>query len=525
MYALIRKKFANIRKDIVSNFTAYLWLLIGFFFLPFTFFQSVIFLAGWLAPVFLLRFARTYSGRTRSAIRLLFYAYAGALFIANRGLPFNWLGFFGNILFKGLIWALPYAIDRLISPRLKGWSRTLIFPLAFTSIDWALSRMIVSSSGSPAYSQAGNLLFLQILSIGGMWVITFMLGWFASLANSLWEHDFHWQPVRAQVILYVCLLTAALGYGGWRLASSTPASTTVRAAMITGDDRLVNQATSAIDWANFSQSTSAERSALRPRLSATVSQMLARSEIAFKEGAQVVAWQESSAWVLEEDRPQVLDEASSLARKYDGYLQISLEVLTHARGLQILRNQSILIDSTGQVLWTYNKIHPDPYGEALATIAGTGTLPIVDTAYGRWTTAICYDTYFPDLIRQAGKNHAILLFAPTNDVPQFAESALSMADFRAIESGMTILRPTGNGISAVIDERGRILSSQDYFSDQSGVFVSDLPLHGTQTIYSRIGDLFAYLCLAGLASLSAVSLLFEKRLYLAPIKQTGMSGR
>ena len=511
MYARIGKKFTHIRKDIALNRAAYLWLLAGFLFLPFTFFQTVNFLAGWLAPVFLLRFSRSYSGRARSTFRLLFYAYAAALLIANRTLPFNWLGIFGNILFKGCVWALPYAIDRLLAPRLKGWSRTLIFPLAFTSVDWTLSMIMVSSSGSPAYSQAGNLALLQILSITGMWGITFMIGLFASILNELWENDFHLRPVRGQAILFICLLAAAYGYGGLRLASSPSAATTLRAAMITNDERLVSQATSAIDWANFRHASSAERSALRPRLSATVDLMLARSEIALKGGAQVVAWQESSAWVLEEDKPALLNEVSSLAKQYDGYLQISLEVLTHAQGLQILRNQSVLIDPSGQVLWTYNKIHPDPYSEAFATIAGKGSLPVVNTPYGRWTTAICYDTYYPDLIRQAGKNQASLLFAPTNDVPQFAESALSMAGFRAIENGMTILRPTGSGISAVIDERGRILSSQDTFSNPSGVFAVDLPLHGTRTIYSQLGDVLAYLCIAGLVYLTAAVVLFQKR--------------
>jgi apolipoprotein N-acyltransferase len=508
---LIHNKYANIREDIYSNYKAYLWLLIGFLFLPFTFFQTVFPLAGWLAPVFLLRFSRTFSGRTRSSSHLLFYAYAGALFIANRTLPFNWLGVFGNILFKGLVWMLPYTIDRFLSQRLKGWSRTFIFPLAFTSVDWMLSKLIVSSSASPSYSQAGNLALLQILSITGMWAITFLIGWFASLFNSLWENGFQWRPLHAEVILYLCLLVAALGYGGLRLNSTSSPSATLKAAMITIDESTVTQATNAIDWATLSRASLDERSALRPRLSATVDEMLARSETALGGGANLIAWQESSAWVLEEDKAELLEHVSTLAKRYGAYLQISLEVITHSQSMKLLRNQSILIDPTGQVLWTYNKTHPDPYGEAIVTLAGSGTLPIADTPDGHWTTAICYDTYFPDLMRQAGKNQATLLFAPTNDVSQFAESALSMAAYRAIENGVTILRPTGNGISAIIDDRGRILFSQDYFANQSGVIATDLPLQGARTIYSQIGDVFAYLCVAGLAYLTIMALLFHKR--------------
>jgi hypothetical protein len=42
---------------------SWLWLLVGSLFLPFAAYQSVIPLAAWLAPVFLLRFVRARSRR------------------------------------------------------------------------------------------------------------------------------------------------------------------------------------------------------------------------------------------------------------------------------------------------------------------------------------------------------------------------------------------------------------------------------------------------------------------------------
>jgi apolipoprotein N-acyltransferase len=510
MNGLNRNKFLGSAKINRDDRLAWLWLLIGFLLLPFTFFQTVIPLAAWLAPVFLLRFART-SRRPRAGLTLVFLAYAAAVLAASRGLPFNFFGLLGNVLFKGLMWTLPYAIDRLLTQRLEGWARSLVFPLAFTSVDWVLSLLKVSNSGSPAYSQYGNLALLQLLSITGMWGITFLIMWCAAILNDLWEHRFDWRSLRGQLGLFAGLLAMALLFGSLRLNMAAPASQPVEAATITVDGTVVDQATHGIDWATFNRSSDAQRAALRPKLAATVDQMLARSETALRGRAKIVAWQESSAWVLEEDKPAVLEQAASLARHYAAYLQISLEVFTRTPNLPYLRNQSILIDPSGRVLWTYDKTYPVPYDEAFATISGPGKLPLVDTPYGRWSTAICYDTYYPALIRQAGKNHADILFAPSNDVRPYAASALAMADYRAIENGFTMIRPTGNGLSAVIDPRGRVLASQDFFTNSSGIMLTSLPMHRVATLYSRVGDAFAYLCATGLILLTSWALLRRER--------------
>ena len=510
MNSVTQKHFLDKTIHFSAGRLTYLWLLIGLLLLPFTFFQTVIPMAGWLAPVFLLRFSRTSKSRSLGTLGLIFLVYIAALSIASRGNSFNLQGEFG-LLFKAFLWTLPYAIDRLLMKRLAGWTRSLVFPCAFISIDWGLAMLRVSSFGSPAYSQDGYLLLLQILSITGMWGITFLIMWCAAIVNGWWENCFHFRPVRGMAITFGVILGAALLYGGIRLARPEPASKNLQTALITVDNSLVAKIYPTIDWAKIGQSSNAVRAALQPTLSPTVEQMLARSESALRSGAKIVAWQESSGWVLEENKPNLIGQVAGLAKQYGAYLQISLEVITHASTMQVLRNQSILIDPSGQVLWTYDKIHPDPYIEAWATIAGSGKLPMVDTPYGLWSTAICYDNYYPALDRQAGQRGVVLLFAPTNDIPSFAESAFSIAADRAIENGFTMLRPTGQGFSAVIDDRGRVLFKQNYFNNPDGIDLVSLPLRSTQTIYSQIGDGMAYLSMAGLFALTSWAILRRRR--------------
>jgi hypothetical protein len=160
-------------RNVQANHLSWLWLAIGFLLLPFTMVQTVIPLAAWLAPTFLLRFART-SRRARTALPSIFIAYAIGVLIATRGaesgsIQLLIVGIVVFPLIRGLMYTLPYAADRWIGARLGPWARVLVFPLAFTAVDWVMSLgKIVNSTGSPAYSQYSNLALLQILSITGM---------------------------------------------------------------------------------------------------------------------------------------------------------------------------------------------------------------------------------------------------------------------------------------------------------------------------------------------------------------------
>ena len=46
--------------------------------------------------------------------------------------------------------------------------------------------------------------------------------------------------------------------------------------------------------------------------------------------------------------------------------------------------------------------------------------------------------------------------------------------------------------------RARILAAADYYMTVNHAMVAQVPISGSRTIYSRIGDLLAWLCLLGL---------------------------
>ena len=498
--------FRDRLKSIPADSLSWLWLFVGFGLLLFTFYQSVVWLAAWLAPIFLLRFART--NRSRLTLPFIFLAYAVAVCFGLRGSDTSnplaiILGLILPGLTQGLKYAIPYAADRWTRSRLAPWARVLVFPTAFTTIDWLMSlpRMI-NSTGSPVDSQFTNLVLLQVFSITGMYGLTFLMTWCASTVNGLWENHFHWRQVRTTLSVFITVFLAILVFGTIRLKSASPASPTVKVAAITLDGNLSDAVSSSID-ASFNQSTDAQRAALRTTFEATVNQMLTRTAIALQAGAKIVTWQEGSGTVLEEDEPQVLERVGSMAKQYQAYLEVSLAILTRTPQKHFVLNQSILVGPTGSIMWTYDKTYPVFPLESYYTISGSGILPDASTPYGSLSTAICNDLHFERLIHQAGQAGTDILLAPYHDIHPYEIDDMVVATYRAIENGFSLVRPAGVGISTIVDDRGRTLASQDFNTlGNSHILMASLPTHGARTIYGRIGDLFVYLCAVGLVVLA-----------------------
>lgn len=83
---------------------------------------------------------------------------------------------------------------------------------------------------------------------------------------------------------------------------------------------------------------------------------------------------------------------------------------------------------------------------------------------------ICYEVVYPNLVASAARD-ADLLVTISND-SWFGDSIgplqhLQMARMRALENGRYMLRGTNNGVSAIIDQRGRILARTDQFVETS----------------------------------------------------------
>jgi len=80
--------------------------------------------------------------------------------------------------------------------------------------------------------------------------------------------------------------------------------------------------------------------------------------------------------------------------------------------------------------------------------------------------AICYDGSFPEFIRQASDGSADLLILPVNDFKSVRIAHFQMHAFRAIETGIPIVRAAASGISGAFDPWGRVLAFTDFFAQE-----------------------------------------------------------
>ena len=88
---------------------------------------------------------------------------------------------------------------------------------------------------------------------------------------------------------------------------------------------------------------------------------------------------------------------------------------------------------------------------------------------------------------------------PADDWALIKHLHFQMAVFRAIENGVSMVRATSAGVSGAVDAQGRTVALVDHFAPGARVLVAQVPVARAPTPYARMGDLFAWVCIAGLA--------------------------
>jgi len=483
---------------------SWVWLTIAAVLLLFSNGADNIPIAAWLAPVFMLRFVRSQS--LKVGLLVTYILLIAAFSFQFRGMvPIPGVAYYIFLLIWGIPLVVPYIVDRLVAHKLTGPVATLVFPAAWAATEYLLSRGLYATWGSAAYSQYGNLPLLQVLSITGLWGITFLIGWFAAVCNWLWEEGFGSEPARGGAWLCAGVIATVILLGGARIALFPPSSQTVRVASIS-KRKVEPELSEAVSQRMFSgQATSDDMDAIQRWATAMDDDLLSRAEREMQAGARIVFWGETNAPVLKENETALIARGTDLAAKYHVYLGMALGVWNRGK-TPPLENKLVLIQPDGQVAWEYHKARPVPGPEAAMQVRGDGKLRALDTPYGRLSSIICYDGDFPQLLAQAGALGADVMLDPSNDWQAIDPWHTQMVSFRAIEQGFNLIRQTSQGLSAAFDYQGRRLAAMDHYQTTDYAMISQVPTSGVRTIYSRLGDWFAWLCLVGLALLTVQSL-------------------
>jgi apolipoprotein N-acyltransferase len=189
-------------------------------------------------------------------------------------------------------------------------------------------------------------------------------------------------------------------------------------------------------------------------------------------------------------------------------------------------NSAFLVNPDGKLIERYDKMELVPFGEYIPPafdwvnritgeagdfVPGTRliTLPVGEHKLGAF---ICYESAFPNLVRQFTAQGADLLVNLSNDGyfgdSDAREQHLSLVRMRAAENGRWILRSTNDGISAMIDPAGRVISTIPQHQETSQVM--QFNYERGMTVYARYGDWFPWTCF-GIAAISYAGSLRRRR--------------
>jgi apolipoprotein N-acyltransferase len=144
-------------------------------------------------------------------------------------------------------------------------------------------------------------------------------------------------------------------------------------------------------------------------------------------------------------------------------------------------------------------------------LAGEGSV-VIDSEEGMIGCGICFDSIYEKVIYDSARNGAEIIVIATND-SWFSDSAAldmhnSQSRLRAIESGKYVVRAANTGISSIIDPMGNV--NQELGALERGYIVGEVSMKEGNTIYTHIGNLFVYCCMA-LVALIMLLHIFELR--------------
>jgi len=218
--------------------------------------------------------------------------------------------------------------------------------------------------------------------------------------------------------------------------------------------------------------------------------------------------------------------AQRIARDSGGDFLVGVEDWKpDAAGKWIATNSAVLLDPSGQRIFTYDKIHLVPFGEYVPlrrwlTFTGKLTADIGDFTPGAeyrvgnlpggtFGAFICYEAIFPNDVRRFTSGGAELLINMSNDGWFGRSSApaqhLMMARVRAVENRRWLLRDTNNGFTVDVDPYGRIVAALP--TDVRAELDAPYDFRSGLTLYARFGDWFPWLCvLASIAMLAVAAI-------------------
>ena len=301
------------------------------------------------------------------------------------------------------------------------------------------------------YSQAQNLWLAQIASLGGVYLLTFLLVAFNSAVayGAIKRKGKFWAPA---IVLAVVIL--GLGF------VSQPRSYEVRERVPVGC--VQEESYDYLEYVALVEECFADESA-----------------------PKFIVLPEHALLTIVDERDKSVQMFGELARRHQGYVCVGAYAEAEPGRKHPMNNVAMLIGPAGTIESLQVKSVPIPF----FTDDGNPATEqfVVETRLGMVGSYVCYDGGFTDIPRRLTALGAELILGPVMNPEDWpAAQRYQQADvavIRSIENRRCVVRAASSGISQVIDATGRVTAErlQDegagillgsvYFNDEKSVFV------------------------------------------------------
>ena len=459
-------------RPLADRVPTWFWLVLGIATIALSANRWGVALLGWIAPVPFLVAARRLAGWRHWLIFLGVTCAAGLLAtvkIITDPLPPAMALLFG--IPAGIsIWIIIFASEKI--RRSKGETAALYaFASIVTVSDW-FGYSVASQGiwGTMPSSQLDNLPLLQLASLGGLGVISFVMAWFAATIAAVIGSGER-RRIYPHLFVATAIIIAAHAWGAWRL-DKLPAVKTVTVGGVVTDLGL--------------------RGGLPPReaLERNVEELFARSALAASRGAALVAWNEAATLIEKGEEAPLKERAARFSRQHGVDFLMAYGVILSRTPL-LFDNKYVWYGPDGHEIETYRKHHPVP-GEP--SLRGTDPIKVNARPWGRAAGAICYDYDNPDILRAHARGGAGLVVLPSSDWRGIDPHHTLMTRVSAIQGGFSVVRPVRWATSMAFDQYGRVRASMSAWELNDKILMATVPVEQVPTLYRLLGEWPPLLC-------------------------------
>jgi apolipoprotein N-acyltransferase len=383
-------------------------------------------------------------------------------------------------------------------------------PFLWVAVELARTRITGYPWELLGYSQTGNFVLTRIATLTGV----YGLSWEIMLVNSVFAAALLVARERRRWLLVsACAAAIILQAGQW----VAPAPVRADHTALLVQQNIPIQA----DWTrDYFENVLLDLTSLSVK---------SAGDAQSRNPADLIVWPESPSPFYTSD-PLFRNAVSAMARQartwvVSGSIGTVPAMHSGGQGSQVF-NSAVLVSPQGDWTARYDKVHLVPFGEYLPfprlfSFAGGLTKEVGEFARGssrspldaggtRLGVFICYESVFPDEVRQFSNQGAQVFINISND-GWYGDSGaweqhLQQTEMRAIENNRWLLSATNTGLTAAIDPAGRVVAQIP--RKERTVLMAPYALVSSTTFYTRHGDWFAFLC--AIISVGAVGARFVK---------------